>query len=142
MNMNIHVLEEKSEEMKTFDKKEWKEYDIQHFGHPIEWDTKVYFLNAEDETGILGTLEFKVEGGVGKINTLLVGKGNQRKGVGKALMEKAEEITKKQNGHKLFLMTGKGWEAIKFYEVMGFKKTAEVNNHYFNTDFIELTKFI
>ncbi|MBP9718882.1 MAG: GNAT family N-acetyltransferase [Candidatus Levybacteria bacterium] len=140
--MNIQVLEQKSEEMKAFDKHEWKAYDQEHFGHVIVWDTKTYFLKAEDETGILGTLEVKVEGGVGKINTLLVGKGNQRKGVGKALMEKAEEITKQQNGHKLFLMTGKGWEAIKFYETMGFEKTAEVNNHYFNTDFIELTKFI
>lgn len=140
--MNIKVFEQKSEEMKSFDKREWKEYDIQHFGHPVVWDTKIYYLKAEDETGILGTLEIKVEAGVGKVNTVLVRKGQQGKGVGKALMEKAEEITKKQNGHKLFLMTGKGWEAIKFYETLGFEKTGEINNHYFNGDFIELTKFI
>ena len=57
-------------------------------------------------------------------------------------MEKAEELTKQQNGHKLFLMTGKGWKAVQFYEAMGFQKTAEIHNHYFNTDFIELTKFL
>jgi ribosomal protein S18 acetylase RimI-like enzyme len=113
-----------------------------HFGHPIIWDTKVYYVKAEDTTGILGTLEIKVEGGVGKINTILVRKGEQGKGVGKALMEKAEEITKKQNGHKLFLMTGEGWEAIKFYKKLGFEKTADIHNHYFHTNFIELTKFI
>ena len=140
--MEVKVLEQKSEDMKTFDKNEWKEYDFEHFGHSIVWDTKIYYLKAEDELGILGTLEIKVEGGVGKINTILVRKGNQGKGVGKALMQKAEEITKKQNGHKLFLMTGKGWEAIKFYESLGFQKTAKINNHYFNIDFIELTKFI
>ena len=60
----------------------------------------------------------------------------------KVLEQKAVEITKKQNGHKLFLMTGKDWEAIKFYETLGFEKTGEINNHYFNGDFIELTKFI
>jgi N-acetylglutamate synthase-like GNAT family acetyltransferase len=128
--------------MKAFDKKEWKEYDMEHFGQPIDWDTKVYFIKAEDEKGIVGTLGIKVEGGVGKINTILVRKGEQRKGIGKVLMEKAEEITKNQNGHKLFLMTGRGWKAIQFYEALGFEKTAEVNNHYFNTDFIELSKFI
>ena len=140
--MNITVFDQKPEDMKSFDKKEWKEYDHIHFGKEINWDTKTYFLKAEDETGILGTMELKVEGGVGKINTLLVSHTAQRKGVGKALMQKAEELTKSQNGHKLFLLTGENWEAVQFYLAVGFEKTAEVKNHYFHIDFIQLSKFI
>lgn len=141
--MTIHVLDQKSEDMRHFDKKEWKQYDLKHFNQPVEWDTKFYYLKAIGDNGeILGTMELKIEGGVGKINTLLVGKNIQRKGVGKSLMQKAEELTKHQNGHKIYLTTGKDWEARKFYESLGYQKSGEINNHFFHIDFIQLSKFL
>jgi ribosomal protein S18 acetylase RimI-like enzyme len=140
--MHYYVLEEKSSEMKEFDKSEWKNYDIEHFGREIEWDTKKYFIKAEKNDEVVGTLELVVEGGVGKIHTLLVGKNEHGKGIGRSLIQKAEEITKKQNGHKLYLTTGKEWEAVKFYKAVGFEITGELKNHYFNIDFVELTKFL
>lgn len=140
--MNIQILEQKTDDMRFFDKKEWKIYDVLHFGKSIKWDTKFYYLKAEDKSGILGTMELKIEGGVGKINTILVGNKSQRKGVGKALMQKADELTKENNGHKMFLITGKNWEAVKFYKALGFEKTGELRDHYFHVDFIEMSKFI
>lgn len=140
--MKITIFSEKPDDMRDFDKKEWKQYDVEHFGRELAWDTKMCFLKAEDESGIIGTMELKIEGGVGKVNTLLVANTNQRRGVGRALMQKAEEITRDQKGHKMFVVTGKGWEAVKFYETLGYKKTGDLPNHYFNVDFIELSKFL
>ncbi len=138
--MAIHILDQKSEQAKAFDKYEWKKYDVEHFGREIEWDTKTYFLEYKEGDEVVGTLELKVEGGVGKINTLLVSRDSHRKGVGKALMEQAEEITRKQNGHKMFLSTGRDWNAVHFYKAMGYKETGELNNHYFSINFIQFSK--
>ena len=128
--------------MRAFDKKEWKNYDHDHFVKDIVWDTKASFLKIEEKGVVLGTMELKVEGGVGTIKTIIVKKGLQGKGIGKILIKKAEELTWQQNGHKLFLTTGKNWQAVRFYESMGFAKSADLPNHYFGVDFIEMTKFL
>lgn len=140
--MKIAVLKRKPKAMKAFDKAEWKHYDQEHFGREIKWDPKVYFLKAYAGGRILGTVELEINGGVGEIKTLLVEHTTQRQGVGRALVSKAEKITKDNGGHKLFLTTGEGWRAVSFYKAIGFEQTAKLPNHYFNVDFIEMSKFI
>lgn len=140
--MKVHVLQKKSHVMKAFDEKEWKIYDREHFGREIEWDTNIYFVKVQEGKELLGTMEIKIEAGTGSIKTLLVVHTKQRTGVGKALIQKAEELTRKHNGHKLFLSTGRNWEAVKFYEAMGFKEEGELKNHYFNIDFLQFAKFL
>jgi len=140
--MEISVLKRKSKPMRSFDKTEWKYYDREHFGRVISWDTRIYYLKAYEGKEIVGTMELKVEAGVGFIKTLIVKYSNQRKGTGKILMLEAENIIKKQNGHKIFLTTGKYWDAVKFYLALGFKQTGEMRNHYFHVNFIEMSKFI
>ncbi|MDO8503866.1 MAG: GNAT family N-acetyltransferase [bacterium] len=140
--MKIAVLKRKSKVMKAFDKAGWKHYDQEHFGKDIEWNPKIYFLKAFIGGKILGTLELKINGGVGEIKTLLVEHTTLRRGVGKALMLKAEEMVKAHGGHKLFLTAGEGWQAVKFYEALGFEETGKLPNHYFNVDFIEMSKFV
>ncbi|MBI1982313.1 MAG: GNAT family N-acetyltransferase [Candidatus Levybacteria bacterium] len=140
--IKIVVLNRKPKAMKTFDSAEWKHYDREHFGRDIKWDSKVYFLKAYSGRKIMGTMELKVEGGVGEIKTLLVKHTMQRQGVGRALVSKAEKITKTNGGHKLFLTTGEGWRAVSFYKAIGFEQTAKLSNHYFSVDFIEMSKFI
>lgn len=140
--MKVRVLKRKSKEMKAFDKAEWKYHDQEHFGKEIIWDTKMYFLKAYKGRSILGTLELKVEAGIGAVKILLVSHAHMRQGVGKVLMQKAEEISRAHNCHKMFLNTGKNWEAVKFYEAMGFTKTGELKKHYFKVDFVEFTKFL
>lgn len=80
--MKIAALKRKPKAMKVFDKAEWKHYDQEHFGRDIKWDPKVYFLKAYAGGKILGTMELKVNGGVGEIKTLLVEYTTQRQGVG------------------------------------------------------------
>lgn len=140
--MQISVLKRKTSSMKDFDKKEWKHHNYDHFGKDIIWDTHIYFIRASDQKDVVGTLELKVECGVGYVRTLLVDHSKLRRGTGKILMQKAENLTKLHGGHKLFLLTGKHWDSVKFYTALGFQITAELKNHYFHQDFIELSKFI
>lgn len=53
-----------------------------------------------------------------------------------------KRIGKKNNAHKIFLITGNNWNAAKFYESIGFKKEADLPNHHFHKDFVVYSKFI
>lgn len=140
--MNIKILSKTSKKLKDFNKREWPEANVEHFGHNEDWNTKHYILDAYDGPNLIGTLGIKIEAGVAYIGTMLVGKDQRRKGVGKQLMEKAKEIAKKNKAHKIYLQTGINWQSIYFYKKLGYKITGKLLNHYFNQDFIELTLFI
>ena len=140
--MKIQISSKSSKKLKEFNKREWPEANIEHFGHSSDWNTKHFILDAYENDELVGTLGMKTEGGVSYIGTMLVAKNHRRSGVGQQLMEKAKEIALLEKTHKIYLQTGKNWESVKFYEKLGYKITAELKNHYFNQDFIELTLFI
>jgi len=140
--MNIKITSKTSKKLKEFNKREWPEANIEHFGHNKDWNTKHYILEAYEGKNIIGTLGMKVEAGVAYIGTMLVSKDQRRKGIGKKLMEKAKHIAKKDKAHKIYLQTGVDWQSVHFYEKLGYKITGKLLNHYFNQDFIEFTLFI
>ena len=140
--MKISVFTKKSKSMQDFDKIQWKKWDKVHFGKEIVWKTVFYYLYAKEGRAIVGTMELKIEAGVGKVNTLVVHSESLRKGIGKVLMKEAEELTKKHNGHKLILTTGKDWEAVKFYKTLGFQEVGLLKDHFFHVDFIEMSKLL
>lgn len=139
--MNINVATDNSG-WTDFEKKEWAIVDAEHYGKPVVWTKKYFHLIAEKEGETVGSLRLEVSSGVAYVDAIIVGHDTVGKGVGKALMEKAEEIAREQQSHKIFLNTGKDWEAPKFYEKLGYKKSADLPNHYFHVDFIEMTKFL
>lgn len=140
--MKIRILSKGSKQSKKFNKREWSEANIEHFGHSSDWNTKHFMLEAYDKNELIGSLSLKTEGGVGHISTMLVAKNHRRSGVGKKLMEKAKKIAQREKTHKIYLQTGKDWKSVIFYKKLGYKITGKLKNHYFNKDFIELTLFI
>jgi ribosomal protein S18 acetylase RimI-like enzyme len=139
----IKQLKGKSKKVAEFSKREWPiANEEHHFGHDFQWKTENFNYVAYDGNDVAGSLAMKVEVGVAYIETLIVGKDYRGKGVGKALIAKAEETAKEHKAHKIHLITGKTWSAVKFYESAGYKVTAELPNHYNHFDFVELTKFI
>jgi len=140
--MKISVFTKKSKSIKDFNKIQWRKWDKVHFGKEIEWKTVFYYLCVKERNAVVGTIELKIEAGVGKVNTLIVHSESLRKGIGKALMRKAEELTKKHHGHKLILTTGKDWEAVKFYKALGFQEVGLLRDYFFHVDFIEMSKLL
>jgi len=140
--MKIKISSKENKAVKEFNKREWPKADLEHFGQNRNWNTKHYVLEAYDNQYLVGTLGMKIEAGVTYIGTMLVAEDQRMKGIGKELMDKAKQITEQNKGHKIYLQTGINWSSINFYKKLGYKITAELKNHYFNQDFIELTLFI
>jgi len=141
--MRISILKKRSKSIGKFSKEEWPFADVIHYGRPdVNWNPKTFWVKATRGRETIGCLRLSTEGGIGEIPGLIVSHKHQRQGVGKALIDKAAEITKKEGGHKLYLLTGKDWEALKFYKALGFVECGELKDFYLHVDFVFLVKKI
>jgi len=128
------------EDLHDFSIREWHTVDIEHYGKPVEWNLKEFLFKAVDEDGVVGMISGKHESGVLYIEDVLVGQNARRKGIGKKLMKHTEVYGKKLGAHKAYLITGKNWEAAKFYESLGYNKCGDLPDHHFHKDFVAYSK--
>lgn len=129
-------------EIDKFSVKGWHGVDIEHYGKRVNWKLKNFLFKAVENGEIVGIISGKHESGVLYIDEIIVAATQRGKGIGKALMQSAEEFGKKEGAHKAHLITGKDWNSVRFYISLGFSKIAELPNHHFKRDFVIFEKFI
>ena len=140
--IDIQPVEEIDKEIEDFQKEEWEPADMAHFGRIINWEKHNQIFTARENGKLVGVLELCIQAGVMHIEAVIIKHDNYGKGVGKSLMEKAEIIAFENKLHKIYLETGKTWEATKFYEALGYQVTGELPNHFENQDYVEYSKFL
>lgn len=138
----IQIAKASKQEIKKFSKKEWLKASIKHYGKPVDYKEREFVFKAIQNGKIVGVILGKHESGLLYIFDIIVADDKRGQGIGKASMKKAEEFGKKLGAHKIHLMTGKGWEAEKFYLASGFKQICLLPNHHFHKDFVLFEKFI
>ena len=131
-------------ELKKFGVKEWQIANDQHYGtgSDYNYNQKNITLKAVENGKIVGSVQCSHEAGVLYIIYLIVANDKKGQGIGKALMKKAENFGEKLGAHKIHLITGKGWEAEKFYQALGYKQIAILPQHHFKKDFVIYEKFL
>lgn len=120
----------------------WGDAIAKHYGSQVSWIEKDFIFNATENQETIGIVEGKFEAGVLYINDLAVAEDYRGKGIGKALLRKAEDFGKKIGAHKAYLITGDGWDVEKFYQNNGYKKTGSLLNHFLHKDFVIYEKII
>lgn len=138
----IKIIKTFKKSVKDFNEKAWHNVDFEHFGKRVEWKEKKFRFKALKDERIVGTISGKFESGVLHVSALIVDADERGKGIGKALMQKAEDFGINLGAHKINLETGADWEARKFYESIGYHKEADLPNHYFHHDFVAYSKFL
>lgn len=145
LDMEIKVTENGSEKLNDFYKREWATVDRKHYGKDVAWESwtqKNFTIEVWRDEEIVGALTFRINQDVSEIELFITAEKYRRQGIGTLLLEKLEEISKEHNVHKIYLQTGKDWDIVGYYEKFGYKKTADVPDHYLHVDYIEMTKFI
>jgi GNAT superfamily N-acetyltransferase len=140
--MEVRVVDSRSKEIAEFNDREWPKADLEHYGAVEKWREDVVEIAAYEKDAIVGTLQLTISRGVCKINALIVAHNAQGKGIGTALMQKAEELAREEHAHKIWLDTGKGWQAEPFYLKLGYTQNTILPNHYFGKDFILFEKML
>lgn len=138
----ITVQPTTKKEISEFNTSEWHGVDQEHYGKEVEWDEAGFAYKVTEDGQIVGSITGKHESGVLYIDDIIVANTKRGLGVGKKLMEEAEKFGKEHGAHKAHLITGKDWEARKFYDSLGYIKVAELPNHHFHKDFVIYEKII
>lgn len=138
----IRISKTTRNQIKAFNEKEWHGVDFEHYGKTVSWNEKPFLYKAVDNGKIVGTISGKHESGVIYVGTLIVAASERGKGIGRLLMQKAEEFGRREKAHKVYITTGKDWKASRFYESLGYKKEADLPDHHFHKDFVIYSKFI
>lgn len=124
-------------EINKFNFKEWRDADVMYYGKYEPWVERSFVFKAEDNGEIAGDIYGKFAGGVLFIDDLIVAKDKRGLGIGKMLMQKAEEFGLSLKAHRVYLLTGKTWNSPRgFYESLGYKKTGDLADHYKHADFV------
>lgn len=145
MTIKITPFKRDSKSLKDFRKKEWKKVHKEHFGtdqNDALWQKQKFNFKTTDGGEIIGNIKGNWVAGVMYIDQLIAKDEKRRQGVGNMLMKEAESLAKKNYIHKIYLKTGVGWKAVKFYESLGFKEEATIKDYYDHKDFWIMSKFI
>jgi GNAT superfamily N-acetyltransferase len=130
------------EEIKVFNDTEWKVADAKYYGPHEHWVEEDFVFKAEEDGKIVGNIYGKFAAGTLFIDDLIVSPDKRGAGIGKMLMQKAEDFGLSLHAHKAFLFTGVDWSgARKFYESLGYKKTGDLIKHFHKADFVIYEKF-
>jgi|SRR5579872_526207 len=143
--MKIKVTKGESQALDAFYKKEWEAIDRKHYGQEVRWESwrpKNFTVEVWNDNEITGALSFLIIQDVTQIVLFITAENHRGEGVGRKLLDKMEEVSKANGVHKIYLQTGRDWEAVSFYKSNGYKETGSLPNHYLHADYIELTKFV
>ena len=140
--MKIKIYQKSTVALDEFNEREWVNADLEHYGKGTKWQEGKNKIVALDGNKIVGYLNMEFKAGVVLIKNIIVAKEKRGSGIGKRLMQKVEQIAKKDSLHKIYLETGKNWQSVKFYKSLGYQITGELKNHHHHHDFVIFTKFI
>lgn len=121
---------------------EWRLLDHIHYGKKIDWIEKKFRFKAVEGGKLVGTIDGKLELDVVYIGALITAENARGRGIGTALIKKAEEFGKKHGAHRTWLVTGRDWSENSFYKKLDFKLIGDIPDLYFHKDFVMYTRLI
>ncbi len=83
-----------------------------------------------------------IQAGVMHIEDIIIKHSRRRRGIGEALIRRAEAAAGELELHKVYLETGKTWQATRFYHALGYEQTRELPDHLAGQDYVEFTKLL
>ena len=140
--INITLLDEtKTDSLKKFGAQEWPGADREHFGDKqVDFTKPEFTLVAHDGTTVVGYIKCIFDMGVLYLDSIIVAEKYRGQGIATRLVTAAEDKGKIMGAHKIKLETGSDWKARGFYEKLGFKVRARLDNYYAHQDFVLMDK--
>ena len=113
------------------------------WGFRVIWHEQTHDLLARDDAGeIAGALRLRIAASLGHVDALYVVPAHRRRGAGRLLLARAEDVSNYYNCHKMTVPVRNGGDAQKFFVACGYVVEAVIPQHTFKLDVALLRKFL
>lgn len=124
----------------------WTRYDrdwrTELWNFRVVWHEQRHDVLARDDDEIAGALRLRIAASLGHLDALFVRPADRRRGIGRLLVARAEELSNYYNCHKVTVAVFHDGEAQRFFEGCGYKIDAVIPQHTFKLDVALLRKFL
>ena len=108
----------------------------------VIWHEQSHEIAALLGGEIVGVLALRIAASLAHVESLIVAPQERRRGVGRALLVRAETLANYYNCHKVTLETAADSPAQTFFEACGYKLEAILPQHTWKLDVAVLRKFL
>ena len=112
------------------------------WGFRVVWHAQEHEVAATAGARIVGVLGLRIAASLAHVDGLVVAPDWRRRGIGRRLVERAEELANYYNCHKVTLEVPAEGAARSFFEAAGYKLEAILPQHTFKLDVAVLRKFL
>ncbi|MCI0504197.1 GNAT family N-acetyltransferase [Candidatus Micrarchaeota archaeon] len=104
-------------------------------------EKKIFFAAREGEK-IVGMASLSVGHKVARLGSFVVAKKSRQSGVGTKLLDKCENVAKKNKCEKIWLFALPTTKAFGFYKKRGYVEEARLKRHFGGADLSVMSKFL
>ncbi len=108
----------------------------------VIWHEQMHDVVVRDGDAMAGVLRLRIAASLGTVEALYVLPDNRRRGIGRLLVSRAEELSNYYNCHKVTVAVFHDGAAQRFFEGCGYKIDAVIPQHTFKLDVALLRKFL
>ncbi|MBV8369998.1 MAG: GNAT family N-acetyltransferase [Candidatus Eremiobacteraeota bacterium] len=124
----------------------WKAHDRDQrselWSFRVVWHEQTHDLIAREAGETLGALRLRIAASLGHLDALYVLPAQRKRGIGRLLVARAEEISNYYNCHKVTVPVLHDGAAHKFFLACGYAIEAVIPQHTFKLDVALLRKFL
>jgi GNAT superfamily N-acetyltransferase len=108
----------------------------------VVWHEQTHDVVAREDGRIIGALRLRIAASLGHVEALYVYPGQRRRGIGRLLLSRAEELSNYYNCHKVTASVYHAGAAQAFFAGCGYHVDAVIPQHTFKLDVALLRKFL
>ncbi len=124
----------------------WQQYDrdwrSELWKFRVVWHEQRHDVVARDDGRIDGALRLRIAASLAHLEALHVVPDRRRRGIGRLLVSRAEEIANYYNCHKVSVQVFHDGDAQRFFTAAGYVVEAVIPQHTFKLDVALLRKFL
>jgi GNAT superfamily N-acetyltransferase len=140
--MSLDIETAKPGETDAFWKTHDRDWRTELWNFRVVWHEQQHDVAAREGGELLGVLRLRIAASLGHVDALYVVPEQRRRGVGRLLVSRAEELSNYYNCHKITVPVFHDGAAQRFFAACGYVVEAVIPQHTFKLDVALLRKFL
>jgi GNAT superfamily N-acetyltransferase len=140
--MSLEIESAKPGQTDAFWKAHDRDWRTELWNFRVVWHEQSHDVVAREDGAVAGALRLRIAASLGHVEALYVLPAARRRGIGRLLVARAEEIANWYNCHKMTVPVFHGQAAQTFFVACNYVVEAVIPQHTFKLDVALLRKFL